>query len=446
MLISFELANWMSFRDTAEFSMIASQEQQHGERLHRLEKHRMRILPTAAIYGGNASGKSNFFRAIHFAKDFIVKGTLPDSLIAVDPFGLSKQHSNVPSRFVFTILIGKTVYEYSFAVTARRVHQEKLVEIMTTREKLIFQREDDHISWGRPYSRDDRMKFAFQGTRENQLFLTNSVSQKVDRFKPIYDWFRDTLVLIAPDMRFGSIEEFFKEDSPLHGALDQLLASLDTGIVGLKAKEISFDDLPLPAALKKEIRERAKANTSLHVPDFETGERIVVSLEDGELVARRLTTIHQGRDGQEIQFEMSQESDGSLRVIDLLPAFMDLADARTDRVYVIDEIDRSLHSLLVRQLLELFLESCSASTRSQLLFTTHDLLTMDQDLLRRDEMWVMERNLYGESALISFNEYKGIRSDKDIRKSYLQGRLGGVPHFTSSVSVLEAEVGSAGEE
>ena len=155
----------------------------------------------------------------------------------------------------------------------------------------------------------------------------------------------------------------------------------------------------------------------------------MVSIEDGELVARRLTTIHQGRDGQEIQFEMSQESDGSLRVIDLLPAFMDLADARTDRVYVIDEIDRSLHSLLVRQLLELFLESCSASTRSQLLFTTHDLLTMDQDLLRRDEMWVMERNLYGESALISFNEYKGIRSDKDIRKSYLQGRLGGVPHF-----------------
>jgi uncharacterized protein len=94
---------------------------------------------------------------------------------------------------------------------------------------------------------------------------------------------------------------------------------------------------------------------------------------------------------------------------------------------VIDELDRCLHTLLTRSLLERYLESCSSETKSQLLFTTHDVSLIDQDLLRRDELWIAERDDTGGSTLISFGEYKEIRADKDIRKSYLQGRLGGIP-------------------
>jgi len=107
-------------------------------------------------------------------------------------------------------------------------------------------------------------------------------------------------------------------------------------------------------------------------------------------------------------------------------------------VFVIDEVDRSLHTLLTRRLLEAYLASCSADTRSQLLLTTHDVLLMDQQLLRRDEMWVAERKPSGASTLVSFAEFKDVRYDKDIRKSYLQGRLGGIPrillnsHFSES--------------
>jgi hypothetical protein len=238
-------------------------------------------------------------------------------------------------------------------------------------------------------------------------------------------------------MRFGAIEEFINEDSPIYQSMDRVLASFDTGIVKLRGKKVSFDDLQLPTAIRKDIRERIGDNISIHLPDFSTGDRLVLSMADGEIVARRLTATHRGRNGFETQFEMGQESDGSLRVIDLLPAFVDLADPKTAKTYIIDELDRSLHSLLVRQLLELFLGACSPDTRSQLLFTTHDLLTMDQDLLRRDEMWVVERNAFGESSMIAFSEYKEIRSDKDLRKSYLQGRLGGIPHLTANVHMLK---------
>lgn len=128
---------------------------------------------------------------------------------------------------------------------------------------------------------------------------------------------------------------------------------------------------------------------------------------------------------------MSQESDGSQRLIDLLPAFVDLGNDDARSVYVIDELDRSLHALLTRRLLEDYLSTRSTGTRTQLLLSTHDVLLMDQRWLRRDEMWVTERDAAGASNLFSFNEYRDVRSDKDIRKSYLQGRLGGIPRIVS---------------
>jgi len=160
-------------------------------------------------------------------------------------------------------------------------------------------------------------------------------------------------------------------------------------------------------------------------------ERFIVTRKNGELLAKKLITYHPNLDGTESKFEMSQESDGSQRVIDLLPAFLMLSAAKSTKVIVIDEVDRSLHTVLTRRLLEMYLSSCSPESRAQLLFTTHDVLLMDQDLLRRDEMWVAERNADGVSNLFSFSEYKDVRYDKDIRKSYLQGRLGGIPRLIS---------------
>lgn len=113
---------------------------------------------------------------------------------------------------------------------------------------------------------------------------------------------------------------------------------------------------------------------------------------------------------------------------------------------MIDEIDRSLHTLLTRSLLEVYLSCCSTETRSQLLLTTHDVLLMDQQLLRRDEMWVTERDTEGVSNLFSFSEYKDIRYDKDIRKSYLQGRLGGIPRILLGSTVLNTCSAKESEE
>ena len=110
-------------------------------------------------------------------------------------------------------------------------------------------------------------------------------------------------------------------------------------------------------------------------------------------MTKKLVAFHPKPDGTEAKFEIHQESDGSQRIIDLLPAFFTEHISGVETVYVIDEVDRSLHTLLTRKLLEIYLANCSPKSRAQLLITTHDILLMDQELLRRDEMWVTEKKL-----------------------------------------------------
>ena len=438
MILSFSVENWMSFQKRVCFSMVASKEKQHRERVPRSEKYKTSILPVAAIYGGNASGKTNLFKALNFAKGLVVRGTQPDSLIPVEFFRLGSQSSELPVCFSFEILMDETIYEYSFAVTRKSVVEEKLVEISSTSEKTLYDRKDKKPNFHSSIRKDEFLKFAFKGTRDNQLFLTNSISQKVETFKPVYNWFKDTLELVAPDSRFEPFEQFLDEAHHLYVTMNFMLPQLDTGIAHLGGEDIPFANLPLPEQLKQKIQEEVKEGITVRILAEPINERFVVTRKNGELLSKKLITYHAKQDGNEVKFEMRHESDGSQRVVDLLPAFLEISAAKCKKVYVIDEVDRSMHTLLTRRLLEGYLKNCSPGSRAQLLFTTHDVLLMDQNLLRRDEMWVTERDAKGVSSLLSFSEYKDVRYDKDIRKSYLQGRLGGIPRilladgFTSS--------------
>jgi len=432
MIISFAVENWMSFRDSTKIVMTASKERQHGERVPKINKYQTRVLPIAAIYGGNASGKTNFFKALNFARRLVVQGTQPDSLIPVEPFRLDFANSAHPSRFAFELLIGEDIYEYSFAVTRNAVLEEKLVLITSASEKTLYTRKDGQINIEPSPGKNQKdlfLDFVRQGTRDNQLFLTNSISQKVEDFRPVYDWFKDQLVLIAPDARFEGFDQFFDEKHPLYLTMNTKLQQLDTGIVHLGGEEVPFEQIPIPEPLKARLQGELKEGMTCRVIAEVLKDRYVVTRKDGNLTAKKLVAYHQMADGKEAKFDIRQESDGSQRVIDLLPAFLELTAKNSNRVYIIDELDRSLHTLLTRRMLEGYLASCSTGSRTQLLLTTHDVMLMNQQLFRRDEMWVAERNAGGASTLLSFSDYKDVRYDKDIRKSYLQGRLGGIPRI-----------------
>lgn len=211
--------------------------------------------------------------------------------------------------------------------------------------------------------------------------------------------------------------------------MNEMLLQLDTGISHLGGEEIPFENISLPESIKSKLQEDVKEGMTVHFLVSPTNERFIVTRKAGELVIKKLVAFHLRSDGTEAKFDIRQESDGSQRVIDLLPAFLEVSAAGSKKVYVIDEVDRCLHSMLTMQLIEAYLTNCSTKSRAQLLMTMHDVLLMDQWIFRRDEMWVAERNREGSSELMSFSDYKDVRYDKDIRKSYLQGRLRGVPRI-----------------
>lgn len=424
MIISFSVTNWMSFRDRVTLSMVASRERQHGQRVARLGRYQTRLLPIMALYGGNASGKSNLFKALAFAKTQIVDGSAPGARIPVIPFLLDKECAKRPSCFEFEILIEGEIYVLSFLVTRETVLEERLVKVGSASERTLYDRSHGDIKFDGSLDDDQFLKFAFRGTRDNQLFLTNSVSQNVPVFKPIYHWFDETLQTISPETQFGLPS--FQASTAVSEKMNEMLPNFDTGISRMDHEQLPVEYVP--ESVRKALQNLSEGERVQLVDP--TNQYFSVIRKNGDLIASKCVTVHRMPDGTRVHFDVTRESDGTQQLINILPAFLDLSSGRSERVYVIDEVDRSLHTLLTRQLLEHYLATYTAETRTQLLFTTHDVLLMDQRWLRRDEMWVTERDDAGVSSLLSFSEYRDVRYDKDIRKSYLQGRLGGIPRIT----------------
>jgi AAA15 family ATPase/GTPase len=440
MLLRFSVENWMSFRDEATLDLVATREEQHSEHIAAIEKYDLRLLPVAAIYGANASGKSNLIKALAFAQKFITDPPKPEAPIPVRPFLLSRESSDQPTGFRIEALIDQTVFEYRFSVTSKRVVHEELKRINKTTEDVLFRRgrDTEDFTISEKVEESDRQIFAYRGTNDNKLFLTNSVSQKLVAFEPVFEWFKNKIVVILPETRVMTLASINNEDHPLFDKMIGRLRSLDSGIASLRQVEVSPDSL-LPKQILDSFSASLKEGQSLPFgPFWETGG-FSLRKEKGSIIARRLASIHQNELGEEVPFSFADESDGTRRLFDLLPAFLQL-EASFPGVFVIDELDRSLHSLLTRQLLDSYLaQPRNSSSRSQLVFTTHDTQLMTQDIFRRDEIWITERDQFGASKLIAFSEFKDVRKDKDIRKSYLQGRLGGVPRIKTTSPVCEDE-------
>jgi AAA15 family ATPase/GTPase len=435
MLIKFSVKNWMSFRDESSFSMVASLEKQHSYRVSYTEKNDVKILPIAAIYGGNASGKTSLFKALSFMKNLILIGTRPDDIIPTEQFLLDKKFKDAESSFSISILINEDIFEFSFSTTKTSITKEKLVKINKSSEVVLYDRKDGSPNFSKEFANNDFFKFAFKGTRDNQLFLTNSVSLNINEFRPVYDWFKDCLELIAPDARFSNIDQFFDSRHTSYTMMNEILPQLDTGISRLYGEEIPLDSIKLPSHLLNDMEKQFKEGNSVAIfrsNPLNTNDREIISItkENDKLSAKKLATMHKDVNGNEVQFSMKQESDGTIRLIDMLPAFLEISRQNSNKVIVADEIDRSIHPLMMKKLFETYLYDCSANTRSQLLFTTHNFFYMDQSLLRRDEMWVTERDDQNISKIFSLGDFKDIRYDKDIQKCYFQNRFGGTPNIT----------------
>jgi AAA15 family ATPase/GTPase len=443
MLINFRVSNFLSFRDQVEFSALASLERQHRDRIFQSKSLGLNLLPTAAFYGGNGAGKSNLYKALQFAQKIVLRaGVKPEDGIERECFRLDSEYRTAPSHFGFDLLIGKQCLRYEFAVTDSVVVAESLAFLNNDTVKNIFQRErvGDEDNWSADSfkalklnkDQNEFLGFKTRDTLGNQLFIAALRGRHIPVIEEVGNWFKNRLILLDPRCDFRPVEVGLMQVDAFKAYCIESLDKAGTGIEWLQNQSVPFDSAPIPQEMKDHVMkdlQSSGANQMIMIRNPLDRSRFIFLREEGEIKALKLTTLHKDRNGKSVNFELAEESEGTERLIDLLPAFFELSDPSSDKVFFIDELDRSLHTHLTRGLVESFLESRTTESRAQMLFTTHDPLLLDQELLRRDEIWFIDKHEDGHSELTALSDFEGIRADKDIRKNYLIGRFAGVPRM-----------------
>lgn len=439
MLLQFTFENFACFAEESHFSMVASPDEEHSDHLVLTETGRKpSVLRTAVLYGANAHGKTKLVEALSFAQLLVVKGTKSGQSIRVSPFRLDKNLREATSRFEFVIHYLSVEYTYGFVVDSERVHEEWLYARPNVREVMLFERVSDENGKvtvepgpslaGRIKKEQQFLEFIAKGTRPNQLFLTEAVDRNVEKLEPLYNWFKEVLTIISASAGFQPIEVRSNLEEDFVKFIGEFLNKAGTGIDSVEAVEEEIDyDKHMPGIseeFRNEIETDIKKGAIISFTAVEGGSFSICADGTGKPVMVRLKTVHNGKDGLQVRFDFEEESAGTQRLMDILPI---LADVRAgEKVYVIDELDRKLHPLLSRLFIESYLEQCSDSQRGQLIFTTHDTHLLDLNLLRRDEVWFLQKDSEGGTKLYSLSDLK-VRSDLKIEKGYLNGRFGGIP-------------------
>ena len=425
MLVSFSLENWKSFKEPVKLSLVDAKCPRKGRVIPRDEKYDVGLLPLVSIYGGNASGKSNLVKAISFAQDLVVNGMESKKGYETEPFLLDEKSKSLPTKFKFVLLIGEILYEYAFSIISNNVLSESLSKIHGDNSQIsMFEREGQKFTFGNEIETETLNQLA-ETTLEQRLFLCHSAYFKLEQFRPITDWFENSLLVIDPESKFVATHKLVDAKNPLVDRINNTLFMLDTGVIGINKEELSPE--LIDTLITNEIIpiDKLKVNGTIN---FGLGDRnFSANFQDNVVKAFGLVAQHKTITGQTANFDFSQESDGTIRLIDLIPAFFELTQSSGTFVLVVDELDRSLHTFLTKSLIKSYLELCNQESKMQLIYTTHDTSLIEELPIRNDEICVTDRDMDGITRLVSIGDFKDIKADDNILELYKKGRVGGIP-------------------
>ena len=438
MLIRFSVENFLSFKSRQSFSMIPGK-----GRIKAFHKTvpigGIRILKAGVIFGANASGKSNLIKAIGFGKGLLMNTRQEGGIINYSRFKLDSKCNSLNSRIEYEFQHKGKNFAYGFKFNKHEIQEEWLYRITKKNETKIFERnmDDFDLRYLNKLSKSKEeiqfLKFIAKGTSRNNLFLSEVIQRRVkehvsnvEDLTIAFDWFQNALKVIHPDDKYNVGLKFeLKENEKLLQSFDQFLTYFDTGINGVCLEEVQTESMDIPKDLIDQISESLLNNRSeektIAIVSPQNRTYFISTDENDDLLFHKFMTKHNHE--EEVLFDTSEESDGTNRIIDFIPLLMDLLLG--ENVFVIDEMERSLHPNLIYDLLDLFLER-SKNINSQIILASHESSLLTQKLLRKDEIWFVVKDKDGSSTLHSLEEYN-VRFDKKIRKDYLLGRFKGIP-------------------
>lgn len=409
MLIEFSVTNFRSFRERQTFSMVAAPRlrkkdntfvpQVTGEKLPPL-------LKVAAIYGPNASGKSNLLLAFDVVRR-IAAATPSNAFLPANTFRFDPELANQPSRFEVNFIAGRQRYQFELAVTSERIVEEKLTAYPRGRETVLYERlytdNREHYDFGLELEGGEDLHEAWRKlTGPKTLFMSQAVansSEELGQLRVPHKWLVDSMFVVSHGMKSlaahsQSIAHKYKSAAE---QITSFLRDVDVPVVDLRVEKIQMSG----------------SSTLL------TG-----LASDGEVPTRDKTTLTHRTALGDADFDFSEESEGTQSLIGFwLPWSIMVEKEGVFDVLAVDELDSSLHPQIVAMLVAKYL---AFEQPNQLIFSTHDTHLMDTKLLRRDQIWITERDANGATQLRSVHDFDG-RESEDVEKRYYEGRYRGLP-------------------
>lgn len=445
MLVSFSVSNFRSFAGEQVFSLVASKRlgSTHLEHLYSIPGSDEKVLRTGVIYGANGAGKSNLLKALSYARQVALVARDKTRGTGRTPFRFAEIRDQ-PSTFDLQFLTHGKLYRYGFSVDDERIVEEWLTE---EQSGLIYERSTDSggkVEIDAPGLKNASARLAALitvGGPHNQSFLATvrATLQSQDfgtALTEVTDWLYSGLTLIGPQWTSSTLDERLASDPAFCQFASDFLRASSAGVEHLRVDktELSQDELDalglFPSTISKLLSPDLQSVSVCWPKEDLTIERS----PDGDRVYRvaiRAVHKHETRDGADL--DLSEESDGTQRLLAFLPA---LYRMKVDSaVFFIDEIDRSMHPMLVHKFIQYFLGTRTAAP-CQIIVTTHETHLLDLELLRRDEIWFAEKDNTGASRLYSLTDFQ-VRKDLRIENGYLQGRFGAVPFLGDIDRLIE---------
>lgn len=418
MLLNFKFKNYKSYADTCNFSMIANKDKSHEDNLIAFGKDR--ISKSRIIYGANASGKTSFIDALEFIKTFSMMSNnlVENNRIGINPFKFRQKFSSIPSEFSLTFIKNSVKYSYSFSCTFEKVINEKLDVYNSAKPTNIFTRTNtDEYKFNTDVKQLNEIKTK---NTKNKLFLITAATWNYEKVKPVVDYIlNDIIVLhdISQPTKYNI--GYIIENNDLEEYKKFCLDFLNNA-------DISISDFEINSQKIKELGRQSELMTKL---------MNVIANNDPEQMKKfgnsdvfNIKTIHNINNESNsflYPLELIEESDGTQQLFHFAPSLF--YAFKEGKVLLIDEIDRSLHPLLVEYIIKKFYDKNLNKNNAQLICNTHDTNLLNLDLFRRDEIWFTERNNASASTeMYALSDFSP-RKDENIEKAYLLGRYGGIP-------------------
>jgi AAA15 family ATPase/GTPase len=412
MLLEFRVSNFRSIRQEQVLSLVAdAKDDELADSNTQLTSSTSfpRVLRSSVIYGANASGKSNLLLAMGLMQA-VVRSTQAGQPLPHQPFALEPASRTEPTVFEVTFLIEGIRHQYGFSLTTERIHEEWLLVYKTAKPQEWFSRRwnasADDYAWSIPKANLQGAKDSWKSaTRKDGLFLTTAIQLNSDQLRPIWDWITGKWWFYSAAINVNFIAHTIEQLKSEEGkrAVLAFLNHADLGIEDLmllKTKRV-FPNLVFDAA-KGEFTSSPSTEQEVVDPVF----------------------THRGETGT-AQFLLQDESQGTQRYFAF--AGWVLTVLNLGATFVIDELENSLHPLLVQHMVKLFNSSVTNPKGAQLIFTTHNTTLLGKSLFRRDQVWFTEKGPDLQTSLYSLSEFKGVRKAESFEKRYLEGRYGAVP-------------------